>query len=793
MANCCAELKGELAQLRAEVSRLKPVDEEALIKKAVKIATGEIVPLIDQALAAAKAAYELAKTVEQIAKSAKAIAQAAEAIAKAVKPLLALIPLIPALITVAGLVGLILGFAGRIANVEKRVDSLESGLRALDSTVGRVINVVMELQNQLANLKLRKGDKGDRGERGLQGSPGYTPVKGRDYFDGVPGKNGYTPVKGRDYTDGARGKDGYTPVKNKDYYDGKDGKEGYTPIKNRDYFDGRQGEQGKVGDRGKEGYTPRKNIDYFDGAIGKNGKDGIAGKEGKPGYTPIKYKDYFDGSRGRDGLPGINGKDGVKGSVGNRGERGAVGREGKGIKGDRGIQGLPGKAEMPTDLSPVLSAIASLSSKLTIVSRQVDIIHESVNIEINGSIGSESCASGIVPFAYSGLGLVGIHNQIISVADTISRLHQDLCTLTDSTASGSTPPEEVGLLQRIYLILGGNVFYPLGTETTPRFITYPEVDIKADAEAMYNNTGTEAGVLVCNNLIDFINTSNAVSYYRMGLHELPASLPETLISKDEGFLGNLIPNANKDVLTLTRYITWFVERFDEVVGQWEIPIEIKDSDPSKPGDQPIGIKLPNIAEAIAEMFILCFQTNLNSETLLNMTMRVMGDGAADKKQNFVSYKLLQSLTDWAGYKQKDISMKLPLLFTLGKTKYEDILKESEEDVDVVEFDDKFGLEADLMRFREASAMLAAVHKRKIDPNGDVKAQVLKYLLDLLAKTDKVNKNDDDDNFEQFLKDVEVGFTTAPGMKDAVNPYGRPFVERPRIRDLNDYQPPTSTP
>lgn len=56
---------------------------------------------------------------------------------------------------------------------------------------------------------------------------------------------------------GARGADGYTPVKGKDYFDGKDG---YTPVKGKDYFDG------------KDGYSPRKNVDYFDG------KDGVGVK-----------------------------------------------------------------------------------------------------------------------------------------------------------------------------------------------------------------------------------------------------------------------------------------------------------------------------------------------------------------------------------------------------------------------------------------------------------------------------------------------------------------------------------
>jgi hypothetical protein len=72
----------------------------------------------------------------------------------------------------------------------------------------------------------------------VKGEPGYTPVKGKDYFtaDEVQSiisfvrsqlKDGYTPVKGKDYSDG------YTPVKGKDYFDGKNGD---TPIRGVDYW-----------------------------------------------------------------------------------------------------------------------------------------------------------------------------------------------------------------------------------------------------------------------------------------------------------------------------------------------------------------------------------------------------------------------------------------------------------------------------------------------------------------------------------------------------------------------------
>ena len=62
---------------------------------------------------------------------------------------------------------------------------------------------------------------------GPAGNDGYTPVKGKDYFDGADGKDGqdgYTPQKGVDYFDGQDGADG------------KDGADGHTPVKGTDYW-----------------------------------------------------------------------------------------------------------------------------------------------------------------------------------------------------------------------------------------------------------------------------------------------------------------------------------------------------------------------------------------------------------------------------------------------------------------------------------------------------------------------------------------------------------------------------
>lgn len=93
-----------------------------------------------------------------------------------------------------------------------------------------------EVDAAIEQIELTPGAKGDKGDKG---EPGYTPIKGVDYFDGKDGAPG---------KDGQPGKDGKTPVKGVDYFDGapgEPGKDGYTPVKGVDYFDGKDGEPGK--------------------------------------------------------------------------------------------------------------------------------------------------------------------------------------------------------------------------------------------------------------------------------------------------------------------------------------------------------------------------------------------------------------------------------------------------------------------------------------------------------------------------------------------------------------------
>lgn len=152
------------------------------------------------------------------------------------------------------------------------------------------LNIDFEENNQGINTKLDE--------------TGQTiPAKFRSIEIGRDGKSAYqialdngfigTEEEWLESLHGPAGKDGYTPVKGRDYFDGAagpKGEPGYTPVKGKDYFDGKDGQ------KGADGYTPVKGKDYFDGKDGANGKDGAAGPAGKDGHTPIKGTDYFTDS-----------------------------------------------------------------------------------------------------------------------------------------------------------------------------------------------------------------------------------------------------------------------------------------------------------------------------------------------------------------------------------------------------------------------------------------------------------------------------------------------------------------
>lgn len=76
-----------------------------------------------------------------------------------------------------------------------------------------VLPAVLPTEPPTTWISILKGERGD---------PGYTPIKGIDYFDGTPG------------TPGIAGTNGYTPIKEVDYFDGVKGDKGDQGVPGSD-------------------------------------------------------------------------------------------------------------------------------------------------------------------------------------------------------------------------------------------------------------------------------------------------------------------------------------------------------------------------------------------------------------------------------------------------------------------------------------------------------------------------------------------------------------------------------
>lgn len=122
-----------------------------------------------------------------------------------------------------------------------------------------------------------KGAKEIKGDQGEKGEPGYTPVRGKDYFtkqDIEFLKKLSTPKKGKDYftkEEISQFIKLVTPIIGKDFFTAADIekiKKSVKPKKGVDYFSKEDIEIIK------KAVTPRKGFDYFDGKPGEKGKDG---------------------------------------------------------------------------------------------------------------------------------------------------------------------------------------------------------------------------------------------------------------------------------------------------------------------------------------------------------------------------------------------------------------------------------------------------------------------------------------------------------------------------------------
>lgn len=247
-----------------------------------------------------------------------------------------------------------------------------------------------------------------------------------------------------------------------------------------------------------------------------------------------------------------------------------------------------------------------------------------------------------------------------------------------------------------------------------------------------------------------------------------------------GRTGNAEP---EPILSLQDLIEWFVYRFDEVLGQFEVPIEIEDASPLIEGNQKAELCIPNVAEAIGEMLPLMILSYINTEALLIGMRGDLTMTASMHQQLTITNKTVDAVYDYLGISTDKEEIFLPMGCSVEHQELARFLEPKEVSVGVRKYKEQgITLQEQLTELLSGSAIIRSVFWRKLDRGVSMGLQIAN-LIKNYRKTEEGMDSREEEDFSDAVREIERGFLDEPGIHDIANPYGKPYSQRPDIKIL----------
>ncbi|MEL6402090.1 MAG: hypothetical protein AAFR26_23910 [Cyanobacteria bacterium J06626_4] len=127
---------------------------------------------------------------------------------------------------------------------------------------------------------------------------------------------------------------------------------------------------------------------------------------------------------------------------------------------------------------------------------------------------------------------------------------------------------------------------------------------------------------------------------KLGTEEFPVTTPALLIQEDEETL---------ELENHAQLWEWLARNLDATIGQFPISIKIEDGDPTKKGNQEQELKIPNIAEGIAEIFGLAYQAEFKADLEIEMLLRLIPEVIAAKNAALIGQAYAKCNTSYLGF------------------------------------------------------------------------------------------------------------------------------------------------
>lgn len=195
----------------------------------------------------------------------------------------------------------------------------------------------------------------------------------------------------------------------------------------------------------------------------------------------------------------------------------------------------------------------------------------------------------------------------------------------------------------------------------------------------------------------------------LGGDEFPFQVPQNIVREAE---------AESPSIFLKNYAEVFEYNFtqdDARWGQWTIPITVEDADPTKKGKQRVDLVMPNLAEAVAELFGLSYAI-LNSAAITEaVSAKTLMETGLARLAAVKTGRNIEEMTEFLGYgKEKDETLKLT--FNPESETVEEMLKPSEQPYKYIECGVEDSLQKDMMTFLDAAKIIRSCFSMQI-PKG----------------------------------------------------------------------------
>ncbi len=170
------------------------------------------------------------------------------------------------------------------------------------------------------------------------------------------------------------------------------------------------------------------------------------------------------------------------------------------------------------------------------------------------------------------------------------------------------------------------------------------------------------------NLTQMISAWGQANIKVMGAAVYPLEVPLSLLSGVED--GKTLK-----LRSISETNVWLIQQLDAILGEFPVSIQVQDIDPLTEGKQTKDIKLPNLAEAIAELYGLTLKNSINSEVNLNALIRVAAETIAAKNAAIVAQDFARANATFLGYKGKAVAREIYSSFDFANQDIDDPKKE----------------------------------------------------------------------------------------------------------------------